>query len=56
MSLNRNDPQSHIDVIWEALEMVREDCIPEGDPGYDAQWDDICTAMAWITEDLGLEI
>lgn len=40
--------------IWTALEMVREDCIPEGDPMYDDQWGDICTAMAWISEALNI--
>jgi hypothetical protein len=38
--------------VWNALEGYREDCIPEGDDLYDEQWNDICTAMAWIAEEL----
>jgi hypothetical protein len=43
--------------VWNALHGYREDCIPEGrDYGsYDRQWDDICTAMARIQEDLNCE-
>ncbi len=40
--------------VWDALHAFREDCIPESDPMYDDQWDDICTGMAWIREGLGL--
>jgi len=43
------DVKQSLEVIWEALHAFREDCISEGDQ----QWDDICTAMAWITEALG---
>ena len=50
-----NDRQSHLDCIWDALCSYRENCIPEGDPAHDAEWSDICTAMAWIEEDLGDE-
>jgi hypothetical protein len=35
--------------------MTRNDneAIPEGlEPHYDEEWSEICTAMAWITEDL----
>ena len=42
-------------VIWDALYAYREDCIPEGDLMYDEQWDEICTAMAHIHEELGIE-
>jgi hypothetical protein len=44
--------RADIDLIWQALEGYRENCIPEGVDNNDKQWDDICTAMAWITEDL----
>lgn len=47
------DPVSWLDTIWEALDCHRENNIPEGDPAHDAQWDDICTAMAWISEEVG---
>ena len=50
--LTRNDQESILETIWEALEDYRENCIPEGVADYDNQWSDICTAMAWIAEDL----
>jgi len=39
-------------LIWEALHAARELLIPEGIEHHDSQWDDICTAMAWINEAL----
>ena len=51
----RTDTRAQLDVIWEALAAYRSDLIPEGDPQYDDTWSEICTAMAWITEDLGLD-
>lgn len=50
--LKANNIDSILDTIWDALQAYREDCIPESDPTYDDQWGDICTAMAWIEEDL----
>lgn len=41
--------------VWDALHGFREDCIPEGDPMYDEQWDDICHAMAVITDACGVK-
>jgi len=55
MSMNRNNSREHLEIIWDALEAYREDLIPEGDPQYDEIWSDVCTAMAWIQEDLGVE-
>ncbi len=55
MSVKSNDPQTWLNEVWDALHAFREDLIPEGDEMYDRQWDDICTAMAWIQEDLGHE-
>jgi len=52
MTLKHNDLDSIIDTIWQALEGYRENCIPEGQTEYDNEWSDICTAMAWIQEDL----
>ena len=46
MSLHAQDPQSWFETVWDALHGFREDCISTDDE----QWDDICTAMAWITE------
>jgi hypothetical protein len=54
-AVRAGDPKSWVDAVWEALAGFREDCIPEGDPAYDEQWSDICTAMAWIEEELGVE-
>lgn len=52
--LNANDAETWLDVVWSGLHSHRETCIPEGDPTYDDEWSDICTAMAWIREALGL--
>lgn len=49
------DVTQALDVVWEALAAVREDLLPEGDHAYDQQWDEITTAMAWITEALDAE-
>lgn len=56
MTLSANDKSTWLETIWDALHSHRENCIPEGDDDYDSQWDDICTSMAWITEELGLEL
>ena len=52
MDLKANDPVSWLVTVWDALEGYRENCIPEGHDLYDEQWNDICTAMAWIAEEL----
>lgn len=52
--MTRNDTHSQLEVIWDALFAYRADLIPEGDPGYDEQWNEICTAMHWISEDLNI--
>jgi len=37
------------EVIWDALDMVREECISEDNKGpNDSHWDEICTAMGWL--------
>lgn len=43
-----------VETIREALGNYREFSIPEGNPKHDDEWDEICTAMAWIEEELGL--
>jgi hypothetical protein len=53
--MNRHDSKAHLETIWDALEAYRADLIPEGDSQYDEIWSDLCTAMAWIREDLGVE-
>lgn len=50
MELKANDSDSWLETVWDALHAYREDLIPEGDEHYDEIWDDICTAMAWMTE------
>lgn len=50
--MHRLDSEEHLRVIWDALEAYRADLIPEGDKQYDEIWSEICTAMAFITEDL----
>ena len=49
-----NNRESWMESVWVALHGFREDCIPEGDEDYDSEWNDICTAMAWIREELDL--
>jgi len=44
------------EVIWDALHLAREESIPEDSNGpNDDQWEDICTAMAWLQEAAGCE-
>lgn len=51
--LHADDVKSWLHVIWDALEEYREGCIPGlGDTHQDKQWDDICLAMAWISQAL----
>lgn len=40
------------ELLWEALGDYRDKVIPEGDAGHDEKWDDLCTVMAWIQEEL----
>lgn len=54
-ALHAQDAESWLETIWIALHSHRETCIPEGvDPAYDDEWSDICSAMAWVREALGL--
>lgn len=47
--------KSKFETVWYALHCFREDCIPEGDPMYDEQWDEICQAMAVIMYACGVK-
>ena len=47
-----NDVESWLECVWDALQSHRDVTIPEGKGDNDAQWDEICTAMAWIREEL----
>jgi len=42
-------------IVWDALHAHREDSIPEGEPMYDEQWDDICHSMAVIMDYCGVK-
>lgn len=46
----KTDPRLY--PIWDALNQVREEFLPEGDELYDAIWLDICQCMDSIEEDL----
>ena len=51
LPLKNNNTKQAVDVIWNALHLYSEVAIyfdPE-------EWDEICTAMAWIQEALGCE-
>ena len=56
-NLNAADPASWLSTLWEALDAL-EDCNAdmqaEGRETYGPDRDDICTAMAWVREALGL--
>jgi hypothetical protein len=49
MALRANDRASWLNTIWEAIHEL-EACQP------DTGMDDVKTAMAWVTETLGLEL
>lgn len=51
-SLSAHNPSSWLGAVWETLQVAREDSIPEGTDAYDEQWNDVCTAMSWISEAL----
>ena len=55
MALTSNTPQSGLDTLWEVI-WAYEDTfdIPDSVEATD-KMDDIKTAMAWITESLGLD-
>ena len=50
MELRANNSDTWLETVWDALHAYREDLIPEGDEQYDEIWNDICTAMMWITK------
>jgi hypothetical protein len=44
------------ETIWDALHLARENVIPPDSNGpNDEQWEDVCTAMAWLQEAAGCE-
>tara|TARA_R100001460_G_scaffold25897_1_gene52170 strand:- start:188 stop:370 length:183 start_codon:yes stop_codon:yes gene_type:complete len=53
--MTEQEKKNALSIVWEALHGFREDAIPEGiESQWDQQWDEICGAMANITEELGL--
>jgi hypothetical protein len=50
MELHAHDKTSWLETIWQALHAYHGD--RENNPDYADQWSDICTAMAWIAEEL----
>ena len=51
--LTHGSRASWLNTIWNALEVWHGD---ELDPEDREQWDDICTAMAWIAEELNVVV
>jgi hypothetical protein len=57
------EAKSALATVWEALHEFRDICIPEGQgwimpkgqDSNDDQWDDICEAMAFLHESLGVD-
>jgi len=47
-----HDIKDQLEIVWAALHAYRERLLPEDEPIFDEEWDDICTAMAVIEEDL----
>jgi hypothetical protein len=53
--MNAYDMEGNLSLIWNALHFYREHGIPEGVSEYDDQWSELCSAMAYISEDLGID-
>ena len=60
MTITRNDRKAQLELIWNALQFYREEGIPDYENDseeckqYNEEWDELCTVMAWIEEDLNL--
>ena len=50
IEVTRHDTRAQMALLWDALESYRETCI--NNSLFDSEWDDICSSMAWIEEDL----
>lgn len=48
--LHRYDPKTWLETVYEALGKIHPDAMTE------ESWDDVMSAMAWITEDFNFEI
>jgi len=49
------DPPSWLEAVWSALQHWRHNLLEAGDEEDDKDWDEVCTVMAWLTEELGYE-
>lgn len=49
------DKESWLDTIWSALDSYREKLEAGEEETGGPSWDDVCTAMAWIGEELGMD-
>jgi len=54
MKLTANNKASWLSTVWASLEEW-QDVYEGGRVDHEERWDDICTAMAWIAEELGVE-
>ena len=50
--LTRGNKEGILQTVWDALEVAYDNYYQENSD--EETWDEICTAMAWIREDLGL--
>ena len=50
--LKMHDIKQQLEIIWDALHAYREDSVSEGDEMHDEIWDEVCTAMSVIEENL----
>lgn len=58
MILHAHNKASWLETVWDALhdwEAEHEERSAVGIETFDERWDDICTAMAWIHEELGVK-
>jgi hypothetical protein len=46
--MNNLTKDTHVKTIWDALDSYRETCDLLNAPIDDSEWNNICTAMAWI--------
>jgi len=61
--MTEREIKNSLSIIWDALHDYRQNCIPQyndndftkDEVSYDEQWDEICGAMANVTEELGLD-
>ncbi len=54
-NLTSNDVDSWLETVWEALwewQDAHEGRVAVGTETYEHRWNDICTAMAWIEENM----